>query len=268
METGIKFVHRISKGSRYNQIYIPKEIESKFDVGDLVEVRLLERKNRLYYSKNLKRLSEFKESLIKDIFRFFSKYKEIKQIFVFGSFLTRKIEYNDIDIWIVSEKKLGEEREKEIYEALSDKFNLKFHIIRAEEENLNRQIKICPIVRSMFYYCVSDNEIEKLPSKELDENHIRFLLMFPEDLLKIDLDSSKIYYNNLRKLITIESFLKNKEIDPIMIDRVLELLIDKNLIKDIKSNEPIDKMDLKIIKKVIKIKLDSIHKFLKNGKKK
>ena len=43
-----EFIHKISKGSRFNQIYIPKEA-SNFEVGDIVKVILLGKKQELYY---------------------------------------------------------------------------------------------------------------------------------------------------------------------------------------------------------------------------
>src|SRR3989338_9269341 len=59
METGKieQFEHKISQGSRFNQIYIPKEMEEIFEVGDIVQVRLLKKKEQLHYSKTLKKLS-------------------------------------------------------------------------------------------------------------------------------------------------------------------------------------------------------------------
>ena len=70
-----KFIHKVSKGSRFNQIYVPKGMEIKFGIGDVVEVRLLKKKEHLYYSKNLPKLGEFKEKLIKDIFSFLNQFK-------------------------------------------------------------------------------------------------------------------------------------------------------------------------------------------------
>ncbi len=64
----LKFIHRVSKGTRFNQIYIPLQMHNHFEAGDLVEVTLLEKKDSLYYSKHLNKLNEFKENLIKKIY--------------------------------------------------------------------------------------------------------------------------------------------------------------------------------------------------------
>ncbi len=265
----VTFTHKVSKGSKFNQIYIPKERERYFEVGDLVEIKLLEKKVKLYYSNNLNKqgkLSEFKEDLIRKIFSFLSKYKEIEQIFVFGSFLTKKLDYNDIDIMLLVEKE-SEKFDKEIYLSLSDKFNLKFHLISIKKDNLKESLKISPLTRSMLYYYISNKEYEIPEKTEIDINHIRYLLMFPEDLLKFNLDSSEIYYNNLRKLLTIESFLNGKDIDPKKLDTLLLEFIDEELLNDIKKNAPIEKDELKTIKNFIRQKLKLIMSLLKNGKK-
>ena len=74
-----QFEHKISKGGRFNQVYIPKEMEEIFEVGDIVQVKLLKKKEQLHYSKTLKKLGEFKERLIKEIF------SSLKALFVMPS---------------------------------------------------------------------------------------------------------------------------------------------------------------------------------------
>ena len=101
----MEFEHKVSKGSRFNQIYIPKEMESIFEVGDIVKVKLLKKKTEIYYSKNLLKLEEFKEKLIKEIFSHLSTFPNIRQIFIVGSFLIEKVDYNDIDLIIITDKK-------------------------------------------------------------------------------------------------------------------------------------------------------------------
>ena len=48
----MKFEHKVSRGSKFNQIYIPTDKEKEFEPGDLVEVRLLKKEfyRRLLFS--------------------------------------------------------------------------------------------------------------------------------------------------------------------------------------------------------------------------
>lgn len=258
----LKFVHKVSKGSKFNQIYIPSE-NVNFEPGDLVEVRLLKKKIKVHYSNTLKELSEFKKKLTEDVFSFLSDHREIKQIFLFGSFLTKKIDYNDIDLLILIEGQ-NKSFEESIYNRLIDRFNLNFHIIFFDEEKLMELLVYCPLTRGMLYYYVSDKDFEIPKQTRINGNHIRFLLMMPEDLLEVDLDTGIEYYNALRKLCVVGNFLNGKEISPGSIDLYLGNLL-KDKLKLLKENEILDKNILINVKTVIKHKLEEIYGMIDNG---
>ena len=260
-----KFIHRVSKGSKFSQIYIPRENKNEFEPGDIVEVRLLKKDFKIYYSKNLVKLTEFKEKLIKEIFKFLMSQKKIRQIFIFGSFLTKKIEYNDIDVLILTEEKNN--FEKNVYNNLINKFNIKFHLISFDEERLKELLEICPLTRSIFYYYVSNKEFKIPKETKINKKHLKFLLMMPEDLLKVNLDYGIEYYNVLRKLYTIESFLIGKEIPPDKIDVYIEKTIGKTKLDLLKRNDVLDKSILKEVKDIIKDKLGKIYRRMNYGKK-
>jgi len=248
-----KFIHRVSKGSRYNQIYIPIEMAEFFHIGDIVKVELIERKTRLY--SNIKNLGDFKDKLIKEIFSFLSKFKEIEQIFLVGSFLTEKTDYRDIDLLIITKK---EKFEGEIYNKLSEKFGMKFHVILIPGEKLIELGKICPLTRSMLYHNISNKEF-KLPEKKIDKKHLNFLMMMPEDLLKIKA-GSRVFYDNLRRLETIKNFL-GKELNPEEINKKLKRELG-NLFEIMKNNEEIDEETIKKVREIIKNKLNNIRRKL------
>ena len=258
----MEFEHKVSKGSRFNQIYIPKEMKSVFEVGDIVKVKLLKKKTEIYYSENLLRLEEFKEKLIKEIFSHLSIFPEIKQMFIVGSFLIEKVDYNDIDLIIITDKK-QENLEEKIYDYLIKKLQLKFHIIVIPENSFLDLLKVCPLTRSMFYYCISDKKFDLSKNIMLDKNHIKFLLMMPEDLLKITANS-RLFYDNIRRLITINQFLENKDLNPVKINVRLKSLLGDYLYSQIKNNEPIDEIVIKRLRENIKENLNKIQKNLKD----
>ena len=253
-----KFTHTISRGSRYNQIYIPKEMSSTFQVGDIVEIKLIEKKSQLYYSKNLSKLGEFKERLIREIFSFLSTNKEIKQIFMFGSFLTKDVDYKDIDIILVSEKEI----EEQVYNALIKKFSLKFHIISIPEKGLEESLKFSPMTRSMLYYFVSNKPFTVSKEIKVEKNHLLYLLMLPEDVLNIDI-GTKMLYSSLRRLVTMGAFLENKEIAPDKIDNELIKDLGEFILDRIKEGESLGDKNLEKVRKIIKIRLNRVKKHLK-----
>lgn len=260
----VKFKKNVSKGSRFNQIYIPKNMENLIEVGDKVEVRLIKKYSRLYYSKDLKKLSRFKENLIKDIFLFLNEIN-YAYIFVVGSFLTEKINYNDIDIVLIVNKKYNN-LEETAYNKIIEKFNLKFHILAIEENRFKHLIKICPLTRSMFSKFICNKPFAMEKEKLLDKNHIKFLLMMPQDLLEVEV-SSGIFFDNIRRLITIERFLKNKRWGTETINNELRQLVNSRLYDKIRHNECIEKTSVDFLRKIIKTKLNIIGGLIKNGKK-
>lgn len=252
----IKFNKTVSKGSRFNQVYIPKNMENLIEVGDEVEVKLVKKCSRLYYSKGLKKLSEFKENLIKDMFSFFIEFTNINSVFVVGSFLTEKINYKDIDIVLITNK-INQDAEENIYNKIIEKFNLKIHILAIEEKRLRHLLRICPLTRAMFSNFVSNKPIKIPNESSIDEKHIKFLLMMPYDLLDIKLNS-RSFYDSLRRLITIERFLKNKNVDIIAINDELKKITKDRLYDKMKYNEEVEENSIKFLRKIIKTKLKII----------
>lgn len=227
-------------------------MQQYFQAGDIVEVRLIEKMASLFYSKNLKEISEFKEKLAKEIFLSLKEF-DIERAFLVGSFLTKKVDYNDIDLFIVSDK----ENEEKIYDFLVEKFNLKFHILVIKEENFSKLIEICPLTRSMLFYYISDKEFKSLPKRVLDRKHINFLLMMPKDLLEVKLES-RIFYDSIRRLFVIDYFLRGKDEDMCKIDADIEKLVGKNLFELIRRNGAITDKGLLLLRKIIKQKLNLI----------
>ncbi|PIN89638.1 hypothetical protein COU57_05760 [Candidatus Pacearchaeota archaeon CG10_big_fil_rev_8_21_14_0_10_32_14] len=258
-----KFIHTISKGSRFNQIYIPKKLEHSFEVGDIVEVKIIEKKVRLFYSKSIKHLTPFKENIIKRIFAEINQFKEIKQIFVIGSFLTKNEDYNDLDILVVlRDEKINEKLvEKRIYEHLVQSLQLKYHLIIIKESILNNLIKKCPLTRSMLYNFVSNNNFELTDEMVIDKNHTKFLLMMPEDTLKVKV-ASRVLYDSIRRLITIQRFLDKKDSIPSEIDKDTKKILGETLYNYTMNNEEIDDKIRNMLRAIIKIKLETINKKL------
>ncbi len=264
MQEETKFLHRVSKGSRYNQIYIPREMENEFGVGDAVEVRLIERKPEIFVHKA--KLTNFKEMLIKEIFKFLEKFKEIEQIFVVGSFLLEKTSYRDIDLVLLTKNEEYEEFDNKINEKISEEFNLKFHIISGEKNGLIEDLKFSPMMRSMFSHFTSNKKFEVPKERIIEKNNILLVLMAPEDLINYDLEDSRLYYNSLRKLFITERFLNNEEEDIVKAYEDIKKEIGDKLFEEIRKYEYISKKDKEKIRKVIAVKLKKLKRTI-NGKK-
>ena len=90
--------------------------------------------------------------------------------------------------------------------------------------------------------------------------------MMPEDLLEVSLEEGNLYYDILRKLVSIENFLKNSEIAPDKTDEYLEKIIAKDKLSFIKENGLVKGVIKKEIEAIIRNKLNIIYKYLQNVK--
>lgn len=253
------FEHRVSKGSKFNQIYIPKNMEGVFEVGDVVEVRLLRKKTGLFYSENLKFIGDFKEKIANEIFSCLRGFRELKRIFIIGSFL-RNSDYKDIDLLVVGRKSL----EKKVWNSLSEKIGMNFHVIIIPDGEFIELLRIDPIIRSMLFYSVSNKKLI-LPEKLVDKKHIQFLLMMPEDILRIDTDS-RAFYDSLRRVFVILRFLDNKDEDIIEIDKEIKKETSPEIFEKTRNSKQLNSTEISLLRKIIKEKLKLIYKILTNKK--
>lgn len=253
------FKKKVSKGSRFNQVYIPKDMENGIEVGDLVEVRLLRKHLEIYY-KNQEKLSDFKEYLIKNVFSTLQRFNEVEYAFIVGSFLYNTI-YNDIDIVIIAGK-AG--LETQIQETLTQKFNQRFHVLLFSRDRLKTMIEKDPLIRSMFHSYICNKRLDLAYKMILDAKHIEFLLMMPSDLLEITLPS-KAYYDNMRRLVAIQRFLENRPLDRNSISNEIRPMIDTGLFDKMMNNDDMTEKEISTLRRIIKEKLAIIRELMKHG---
>ena len=249
----------VSKGSRFNQIYIPKGMEGLIEVGDEVEVRLLKKHTELHHSKGL-RLSPFKENLVKGIFQ---EIDSADYLFIVGSFLTEKIDYHDIDVVAVAR---GKGHEEQMYNTLMEKFDLRFHILSLEPDRLMHLFRICPLTRAMFSTFVCNKQITFPEEKEVDVPHIRFLLMMPYDLLEIRL-GSRLFFDGMRRLVTVGRFLENKSLGIAEINDEVKEGVGERLYAKIRQNEEIEENSIGLLRRIMRSRLKKIEGLISHGQK-
>ena len=78
-------------------------------------------------------------------------------------------------------------------------------------------------------------------------------------MLKIKL-KPRVFYDSLRRLITIERFLDEDKLNPLEIEKEIKNLIGERNALDIKVSEGLDETLLKKIRKIITSKLNKINK--------
>jgi len=210
----------------------------------------------------MKNLQALIKTYLKKVFSDLQRFNEIKTIFVVGSFLYETV-YNDIDIIIITnkERKVSEEN---IENLLIKTFNQKFHVLLFNEEKLRILMEKDPLTRVMLNNYISNKKIDFDYKKKIDEKHILFLLMMPKDLLELKMPS-KIFYDNLRRLIAIEEFLRNKNLERQDLLNKIKKEINIKLLDKIKNNEEINDEEIGILRRLIRVKIKNIRGMMKNG---
>ena len=94
---------KISKGTRMDQIYIPKTRAPGFEIGEtmLIKPALQKIKPKPYYY-NISYLEPIKNVMIEEILNYF---EHIDNIIITGSFLEKGYDFEDIDIILITDKK-------------------------------------------------------------------------------------------------------------------------------------------------------------------
>ena len=134
------------------------------------------------------------------------------------------------------------------------------------KDSFSRLVEICPLTMAMFSKFVCNKPVTIPNGRLVDKNHMKFLIMMPKDLLEVKL-SSRAFFDNLRRLITIEKFLKNNSLDVGAINNELKISVNERLYNQIRNNEEIEKNTVDFLRKIMKNKIEIIENCIKDGKK-
>ena len=261
-KNSIRFRARVSKGSKFSQIYVPKSVE-EIGAGDLVEVRLVQKRVSLF-SRHVKNLPVFKQKVLEGVIRI-GLGCGVQNVFVVGSFLTDVAGYHDIDVLVLVRD--GENRSvwsERVLDAIIEEFPLKFHVLALWESEFEHLRNSCPLTNSMLYRYVSSRGISKTSSRFIDKNRILFLLMLPEDALGVIVESRTLY-DCVRRVVTIERFLKKESVDVLEVVKQVENILGVKIFEFLKRNEQINDDIRNHVRSLLRERIESVKELLKNG---
>ena len=225
----VELIGKVSKGSKMDQIYIPKNRES-IPVGSYVVVKLLttEKQEIKPYFYNVS-IEPIKVEIIKNIMQIIDKNTSNENIIITGSFLEKGFQFNDIDIIIIG----GNIKEG----ILEDYLGIRVHIISMTNNALIKGLETDPLYNLMLSKCVSKKRViynikRKINYKLLD------LHLLKSKINNFEFLKGKEKYEVVRNLIAIKTFITKKEVSRAKVDseinklfgleEIKENLIDKN----------------------------------------
>lgn len=216
----MEMISKISKGSKMDQIYIPKN-RIGLNVGEYVIITLVNKEKEIkkiekLYFYGIKKIEPVKLKIIEEVFSIIRKINP-ENIIITGSFLEEGFKFNDIDILVISEKEYSLSKE------IKNKTGIETHIIFISNKSLFEGLKKDPMYQMMLSKCISK---KRLFYKVKNEPNYR--------ILDLHLLKSKVLFDNYdelngeekyyltRNIICILLFIQNKKISKDSIEKEIK----------------------------------------------
>ncbi len=230
----MEIISKISKGSKMDQVYLPKKRHG-FSIGSYVVIMPLEiqKEAEKPYYYNLPSLEPIKVNIINEIFALFSKSCTYDNIIITGSFLEKGFHFNDVDVLLITEIKHGVQ---EMCKRIQEQLGVHVHIIVMSINDLLKGLATDPLYSLMFSSCVAKKRFIYKPEREINYNLLDIHLLKSKTLINNYelLDGNEKWYLT-RNMICILLFLENKKINNATLEKETQKLLGIS-VKDIKRN--------------------------------
>lgn len=266
----VELISKISKGSKMDQIYIPKR-RSNFEVGCYVLIKPLDRiekqkiKEKPYFY-NIHKLEPVKLRIIDKIFDISNKLlKNCNNIIITGSFLDQGFNFNDIDLILVTSEKI---ELNHIESELKNNTGINFHIIVLSNKVLIKGLNSDPLYQVMLSKCVTKKRFIYRIRQTINYKLLDLHLLKSNQLTdNFDILTGDEKYGLVRNLIAIRLFISGKRVTKDLIKRKINHFFGKNTDKKIKENMLNKKEFLKKFRKIYNKVFKEIMKGIEHGSK-
>jgi len=275
MELGI--VGRISKGSKMDQIYLPKNrLGEGLSAGSYVLIKPIfltelnkakEKSSEKPILYGLPMISNIKLYFCKEIFKTIEKYfYSIDNIILVGSFFNEGFNFKDIDLLIINEKEKKNEKLKTI---LEERFGVIFHIIQLTKSELMKGLASDPLYENMLSKCIAKKRIVFNIKRVIDPELLDFHLLKSKTLIyNFDMLNGKDKYYMTKNMIAILLFIEGKKISNQSINKAIKEIF--NIEQSCIEENLIEKKEFLLIykktyKKVFNLIMDILKKRKGNG---
>ena len=235
----MEIIAKISKGTKMDQIYIPKMREG-LEIGSYVIIKKIEQKedhseiNKPFFY-GLKSIEQIKLDIINKIFLLINKYiKNCDNIIITGSFLDLDFKFNDLDILLITNNRINK---KLLNKNIKSKIGIKSHIIALSKKELQIGLSTDPLYILMLSKCVSMKRLIYKSKRKIDYKLLDLHLLKSEPLIhSFDITNGNEKYYLTRNLIAINLFIEDKKITKELIDKEIKSVFDLESIEKIKNN--------------------------------
>jgi hypothetical protein len=260
----MEVIGKVSKGSKMDQVYIPKN-RVGLGIGSYVVVKLLEEKETITrpYFYNTESIEPIKLEIIAKIFQSINKITKNENIIITGSFLDAGFNFNDIDILLITEEKT---KYLFIKKEIEDKIKIKLHLLILDNKTLIKGLSTDPLYQLMLSKCIAKKRLiynikPRINYKILDLNLLKSKTLI--DNFEI-LNGNEKYYL-IRNMIAISLYIQHKKINKESVEREIKKIFNLKSIKEIKQNMIEKEVFLKKYKATYKNTFNKILQGIKNA---
>ena len=240
----MEIVSRISKGSKMDQIYIPKN-RAGLNIGDYVIVRLISLEEQEQLKKQgenlmksflygINKIEPIKIEVISRIFGILAKF-QFENVIITGSFLEKGFNFNDIDLMLIS-KEQDHGKKEAIESQIVNLIGIKPHILMLSKKTLISGLETDPIYESMISRCISRERIVFNYKRQILPRLLDLQLLKSKDLIKNYQEyNGKEKEYLVKNLVSISLFLEGKRIKQDEIARKIKAEL-KTRLEEIREN--------------------------------
>ncbi|MBI5392852.1 hypothetical protein HZA96_03190 [Candidatus Woesearchaeota archaeon] len=232
----MEIISKISKGSKMDQIYIPRN-RYGMQIGSYVVIRpFIEQKiKKKPYLYNISSIEPIKMKIIEELFDFVDrKINKYDNIIITGSFLDKGFTFNDIDIIVISDENVNTANMKKEVEKL---LGIKADILSLDNRSLIAGLSTDPLYQTMLSKCVAKRRFIYKIQKKINYKLLDLHLLKSEIVIdNFDTLTGREKYYYTRNMIAIYLFLHFKKITRELIDNEIKRMFNIDDISLIKEN--------------------------------
>jgi hypothetical protein len=265
----MEIIAKVSKGSKMDQIYIPRN-RMGMAVGSYVvirpagEIERKEKSGRLYYY-DVKELEPIKLEIVNRIFSVVERsVDELENIIITGSFLDEGYGFNDIDVLVVgnsefNERELGKEIERET--------GMKTHFLSVSNSELANGLESDPFYQVMLSRCITKKRFVYKIGRKINYKILDLHLLHSKTLIEgFDVLNGIEKYKFTRNMIAIYLFVKGRKVGRKEVDKEIKKIFGTDPLNI--KNDTLDKKNfLERYKGIYNRMFDLIMKGIKDGTK-
>ncbi len=234
----MEIIGRISKGSKMDQIYIPRNRDG-FHSGQFVLITPLEGKKEEKISRrkpifyNVKDIEPIKLRIIEEIFELIDLEIESKNVIITGSFLDKGFKFNDIDILIISEQKANRDS---LREKIERDIGIKTHLLFLTNQELVVGLSYEPIYNVMLSKCVSEKRLIFNVKRKINYKTLDLALLKSKTLVDNfdELNGGDKHYLTFN-MVSINLFVEGKKLNKENVNREIEKIFNIKM-EELKDN--------------------------------